>query len=67
MYDQSELINLLVNHDIESFYDRGYNADSFLEYIFENGIRGYNDYEMEELINECIDKNLIEENENAEI
>ena len=64
MPDMNELINLLVNADIESFFDRD-DADAYLAYLLRDGFKGYNNYEHDELLEECIDRNLIEENENA--
>lgn len=53
------LISLLVDSDVESFFDRDDPAD-YLAYVFRTGIKGYQDYEYEELLNECIDRNLEE-------
>jgi len=64
MLDTSKLINLLIDADIESFFDRE-DAEHYLAYLLSNGIKGYESYEYDELLNECIDRNLIEENENA--
>jgi len=64
MLDTNKLINLLIDADIESFFDRE-DACDYLAYLFRNGIKGYENYEYDELLNECIDRNLIEENENA--
>jgi len=59
MPNMNELINLLVNADIESFFDRD-DADAYLAYLLRDGFKGYNNYESDELLDECIDRNLIE-------
>jgi hypothetical protein len=58
------LISLLIDSDIESFFDRD-DASDYLAYVFRTGIKGYENYEYEELLNECIDRNLTEEVINA--
>jgi hypothetical protein len=64
MLSSRELIDLLVNADIESFFDRD-DAVDYLAYLFERGFKGYENYEHEELLEECIDRNLIEEYEKS--
>ena len=61
---RSEMIEKLVDRDIDSFFDRADMAD-YLSYILRIGVVGYDNYSDEELLNECLDYGLIEENENA--
>ena len=62
---RSVLINLLVSADVDSFFDRDDPAD-YLAYLFEKGIKGYSEYTDQQLIDECIDREInLEECEDA--
>jgi hypothetical protein len=60
MKNRNELIGLLVDTDIDNFFDRADMAD-YLSYLLQKGFKGYNDYTDQELLDECIDRNLIDE------
>lgn len=55
-----DMIELLVDDDINSWYDRDDQCD-YLSYLLRRGFKGYDDYTEEELRNELIDRELIEE------
>lgn len=55
-----DMIELLVDDDINSWYDRDDQYD-YLSYLLRRGFKGYDDYTEEELRNELIDRELIEE------
>lgn len=54
------MIDLLVDADINSFFDRDDMAD-YLSYLLRTGIKGYDSYSDQELENELVDRELIEE------
>jgi hypothetical protein len=60
MKNRNDMINLLLDADINSFFDRD-DMEHYLAYVLTEGIKGYKDYTDQELLNECIDRNLIEE------
>jgi hypothetical protein len=59
---REELIEKLVDFEVERFFQRGDMAD-FVSYIFRNGVVGYEKYSDEELLGECLDYGLINEEE----
>lgn len=59
MKTRDEMIDLLVDADINSFFDRDDMAD-YLSYRLRTGIKGYDDYTDQELENELVDRELIE-------
>lgn len=60
---REKLIELLVDGDINGFYDREDQAD-YISYLKRNGFVGYNNLTYQQLIDECIDRNFFEEEEN---
>lgn len=63
---REKLIDLLIDDDINGFYDRDDQA-AYLSYILRSGFAGYENQTYEQLIDECIDRQFFEEEENAEI
>jgi hypothetical protein len=62
---REKLIELLVDDDINGFYDREDQADYF-SYLMRVGFVGYNNQTDQQLIDECIDRELnLEECEDA--
>lgn len=60
---REKLIELLVDDDINGFYDRDDQAD-YISYLMRHGFVGYNNQTDQEIIDECIDRNFFEEEEN---
>jgi hypothetical protein len=60
---REKLIELLVDDDINGFYDRDDQAD-YISYLMIHGFVGYNNQTDQEIIDECIDRNFFEEEEN---
>ena len=54
---REKLIELLVDDDINGFYDREDQAD-YLSYLMRVGFVGYNNQTDQQLIDECIDREL---------
>ena len=54
---REKLIELLVDDDINGFYDREDQADYF-SYLMRVGFVGYNNQTDQQLIDECIDREL---------
>ena len=62
---REKLIELLVDDDVNGFYDRDDQADYF-SYLLRVGFVGYNNQTDQQLIDECIDRELnFEELQNA--
>ena len=60
---REKLIELIVDDDINGFYDRDDQAD-YISYLMRHGFVGYNNQTDQEIIDECIDRNFFEEEEN---
>ena len=59
---REELIELLVDDDINRFFDR-YDQADYISYTMRHGLVGYNNQTYQEIIDECIDRNFFEEEE----
>lgn len=59
-YSKQQLIDLLVEADLERFYNND-DPGQVYAYVLRKGIRGYNDYTYEQLLDEAFDLQLIEE------
>jgi hypothetical protein len=57
---REELIEKLVDFEVDRFFQRSDMAD-YVSYIFRNGVLGYEKYTDEELLGECLDYGLIDE------
>jgi hypothetical protein len=51
--NRNEMIDMLVEDDLHSWYDRD-DKDSYFAHIMRKGFIGYESWQDEELINECI-------------
>lgn len=54
---REKLIEMLVDDDINGFYDRDDQAD-YISYLMRHGFVGYNNQTDQEIIDECIDRNF---------
>ena len=58
-WSTEDLIQLLLEHDLEQFYDND-DPGAMYAYLRRRGIKGYDNWEHEELIDEAIDRELID-------
>lgn len=57
---REQMIEKLVDYEVNRFFDRADMAD-YVSYIFRNGVKGYDSYSDSELLDECADYGLLEE------
>ena len=58
-YTRDEMIDVLVNDDINNWYDRDDQAD-YLSYLLRVGFKGYDQHSDDELHCEMVDRGFIE-------
>ena len=59
-YSKNQLIDLLVEADLERFYDNDDPAKLYA-YVLRKGVVGYENYTYEQLLDEALDLELIEQ------
>ena len=59
-WSKEDLITLLIEHDLEQFYDND-DPGHIYAYILRKGRMGYEEMDLEDLIDEAIDRDLIDE------
>jgi len=59
---REKLIELLVDDDINGFYDRNDQAD-YISHLMRHGFVGYNNQTDQEILDECISRNFFEDEE----